>query len=99
MFKMVFNVFIKLCLFILVVLFFIFFYFRYIVFVESSIDLYSSVIFFGFVDGMFEIEGGMDEERWWEIVKKYFSVVFYIIDFVIFMLWDVFLFMLLFDGF
>lgn len=71
------------------------FFFRNIVFVDSSINVYVDVIFLGFIDGMFEIEGSVDEERWWEIVKKYFSVVIYIIDFVVFMLWDVLVFMFL----
>lgn len=82
---------------ILAVLFFNF-NFRHIVFAESSTDSYSSATFPGLVDGMFEIEGGTDEERRWEIVKKHFSVVLHTIDSAISTLRDVSSFMPLSDG-
>uniref|UniRef100_K1QFW2 Aminopeptidase NAALADL1 n=1 Tax=Magallana gigas TaxID=29159 RepID=K1QFW2_MAGGI len=71
---------------------------RHIVFAESSTDSYSSATFPGLVDGMFEIEGGTDEERRWEIVKKHFSVVLHTIDSAISTLRDVSSFMPLSDG-
>lgn len=53
---------------------------RNIVFADSSTNAYADAIFPGLIDGMFEIEGSVDEERRWEIVKKHFSVVIHTID-------------------
>lgn len=61
------------------------FIFRYIFFVESSVNIYVGSSFLGLVDGMFEIESSLDEVSRWEIVKKYFIVIFYIIEFVVLM--------------
>lgn len=61
------------------------FIFRYIFFVESSVNIYVGSSFLGLVDGMFEIESSLDEFSRWEIVKKYFIVIFYIIEFVVLM--------------
>lgn len=61
------------------------FFFRYIFFVESSVNIYVGSSFLGLVDGMFEIESSLDEVSRWEIVKKYFIVIFYIIEFVVLM--------------
>lgn len=62
-----------------------FFFFRYVFFVESSVNIYVGSSFLGLVDGMFEIESSLDEFSRWEIVKKYFIVIFYIIEFVVLM--------------
>lgn len=72
-----------------------FFFFRYVFFVESSVNIYVGSSFLGLVDGMFEIESSLDEVSRWEIVKKYFIVIFYIIEFVVLMFWDVYKFMFL----
>lgn len=74
---------------------FLFFFFRYVFFVESSVNIYVGSSFLGLVDGMFEIESSLDEFSRWEIVKKYFIVIFYIIEFVVLMFWDVYKFMFL----
>lgn len=63
----------------------VFFFFRYVFFVESSVNIYVGSSFLGLVDGMFEIESSLDEFSRWEIVKKYFIVIFYIIEFVVLM--------------
>lgn len=73
----------------------VFFFFRYVFFVESSVNIYVGSSFLGLVDGMFEIESSLDEFSRWEIVKKYFIVIFYIIEFVVLMFWDVYKFMFL----
>lgn len=76
-------------------IFVFFFFFRYVFFVESSVNIYVGSSFLGLVDGMFEIESSLDEVSRWEIVKKYFIVIFYIIEFVVLMFWDVYKFMFL----